>query len=73
MNQSDKSSEQESVYGTDDYRREQQASEGSNGCPQYEEIEEYARFLGMNPEDSIDRNLLWIAKNGLMEPVPQPW
>ena len=27
----------------------------------------------MDPENQIDRNLLWIAKNGLMEPVPQPW
>jgi hypothetical protein len=37
------------------------------------EIEEYARFLGMDPESSIDRDLLWIAKKGLMEPVPANW
>ena len=30
-------------------------SEGSNGAPQQQEIEEYARFLGMNPGDAIDR------------------
>jgi len=38
-----------------------------------EEIEEYARFLGMDPESSVDRELLWIAKKGLMEPVPRDW
>lgn len=38
-----------------------------------EEIEEYARFLGMDPDSSIDRELLWIAKKGLMEPVPRDW
>ncbi len=27
----------------------------------------------MNPSDIIDRQLLWIAKQGLLEPVPHPW
>jgi hypothetical protein len=27
----------------------------------------------MNPADIIDRQLLWIAKQGLLEPVPHPW
>ncbi len=27
----------------------------------------------MDPEDSIDVQLLWIAKRGLLEPVPHPW
>lgn len=54
---------------------EQPASEANsnNGTPFKSEIEEYARFLGMNLEDSIDKNLLWIAKSGLLEPVPAPW
>mgnify|MGYP001339121196 CR=1 FL=1 len=47
-------------------------SEGSNQ-PQHSEIEDYARFLGMNPDDHIDKQLLWIARQGLLEPVPHPW
>ena len=47
-------------------------SEGSNQ-PQNSEIEDYARFLGMNPVNEIDKQLLWIAKQGLLEPVPHPW
>ena len=27
----------------------------------------------MDPDSSIDRELLWIAKKGLMEPVPRDW
>ena len=27
----------------------------------------------MNPNSSIDRELMYIAKQGLMEPVPEPW
>ena len=27
----------------------------------------------MDPNSSIDRELLYIAKQGLMEPVPEPW
>lgn len=41
--------------------------------PQKQEIEDYARFLGMEPDDSVDMQLLWIAKRGLLEPVPHPW
>lgn len=41
--------------------------------PQDQEIEDYARFLGMDPSKSIDRELMFIAKQGLMEPVPEPW
>ena len=38
-----------------------------------QDIEDYARFLGMDPNDPIDMQLMWIAKEGLMEPVPAPW
>ena len=39
--------------------------------PTAEEIEEYANFLQMDlPEDS---DLLWIAKEGLKAPLPEPW
>ena len=27
----------------------------------------------MDPSKSIDRELMFIAKQGLMEPVPEPW
>jgi hypothetical protein len=27
----------------------------------------------MDPADLIDKQLLWIAKQGLLEPVPHPW
>jgi len=27
----------------------------------------------MDPTSSLDRELLYIAKQGLMEPVPEPW
>ena len=41
--------------------------------PQEQEIEDYAKFLGMDPNSSVDRDLMYIAKQGLMEPVPEPW
>lgn len=27
----------------------------------------------MDPNSSLDRELMYIAKQGLMEPVPEPW
>ena len=36
-----------------------------------EEIEEYARFLGMNIQE--DYALFYIAKQGLKAPIPEPW
>ena len=45
----------------------------SNGQPQEQEIEDYARFLGMDPSLKEDQQLMWIARKGLMEPVPEPW
>ena len=39
--------------------------------PTDEEIEEYANFLQMDlPEDA---DLIWIAKEGLKAPLPDPW
>ena len=39
--------------------------------PTDEEIIEYARFLGMNLKE--DKDLLYIAKEGLKAPLPNPW
>lgn len=35
------------------------------------EIEEYARYLGMDMQ--TDRQLFYIAKEGLKAPLPGPW
>ena len=39
--------------------------------PTVTEIEEYARYLGMDMEK--DRHLFYIAKEGLKAPLPGPW
>ena len=39
--------------------------------PTQEEIEEYARYLGMDMHN--DRELFYIAKEGLKAPLPGPW
>ena len=39
--------------------------------PTAEEIEEYAKYLGMDLQ--ADRNLFYIAKEGLKAPLPGPW
>ena len=39
--------------------------------PTSEEVEEYARFLGM--DISEDPQLFYIAKEGLKAPLPQSW
>ena len=39
--------------------------------PTEEEILEYASWLGMDPE--IDQEYLYIAKEGLKAPLPEPW
>jgi centrosomal protein CEP164 len=39
--------------------------------PTLEEIEEYAKYLGMDMKD--DRHLFYIAKEGLKAPLPDPW
>lgn len=39
--------------------------------PTHEEIEEYAVYLGMNPEEDVD--LLYIAEWALTAPLPDGW
>ncbi|TNV84701.1 hypothetical protein FGO68_gene13297 [Halteria grandinella] len=39
--------------------------------PEQEEIEEYARYLGIDLEK--ERDFLFLAKQGLMEPLLDPW
>jgi len=39
--------------------------------PTDEEILEYAKWLGMDPEKDAD--LFYIAKEGLKAPLPEPW
>ncbi len=39
--------------------------------PNDEEIEQYAKFLGMDIKE--DRDLFYIAKEGLKAPLPNPW
>lgn len=39
--------------------------------PTTEEIEEYAKYLGMDLND--DKDLFYIAKEGLKAPLPNPW
>lgn len=45
--------------------------EGEEYEPSEDEIIEYARYLGIDP--NIDHDLLWIAVEGLKAPVPEPW
>ena len=39
--------------------------------PTVDEIEEYAKYLGMDLAN--DRHLFYIAKEGLKAPLPGPW
>ena len=39
--------------------------------PTQEEIEDYAGYLGMDMQH--DRDLFYIAKEGLKAPLPGPW
>jgi centrosomal protein CEP164 len=39
--------------------------------PSPAEIEEYAVFLGMDTTE--DEALMWIAREGLKAPLPEPW
>eukprot|EP00929_Paragymnodinium_shiwhaense_P063167 TRINITY_DN31573_c0_g1_i1.p1 TRINITY_DN31573_c0_g1~~TRINITY_DN31573_c0_g1_i1.p1 ORF type:complete len:617 (-),score=173.86 TRINITY_DN31573_c0_g1_i1:126-1976(-) len=47
-------------------------SEGS-GCKEAteQEVYEYAEFLGIDPE--TEPQLMWIAREGVVAPVPAPW
>ena len=39
--------------------------------PSKSELEDYARYIGMDP--IADANLMWIAMDGLKAEVPEPW
>ena len=39
--------------------------------PQRAEIHEYAKWLGMDMEE--DRDLFWVAREGLKAPLPEHW
>lgn len=39
--------------------------------PTDQEVDEYAKWLGINMEE--DKELLWIAREGLMAPLPKNW
>lgn len=49
----------------------QQKKVAKNICPYLLEILEYARYLGMDPDE--DHDLLYIAKEGLKAPLPENW
>lgn len=40
-------------------------------CLVPDEVEEYARYLGIDSE--LDRDLFWIAEQGLLAVPPEPW
>ena len=42
-----------------------------NRDPTEEEVMDYAQFLGIDVD--TEPGLLWIAREGLVAPVPQPW
>ena len=42
-----------------------------NYVPTQDEILEYAKWLGMDPDKDTD--LMWIAREGLKAPLPQDW
>jgi len=37
------------------------------------DVHEYARWIGMDPQDPEDATLLWIAKEGVDAPLPPEW
>ncbi|CAF0802679.1 unnamed protein product [Adineta steineri] len=39
--------------------------------PTEDEIHEYATYIGIDPDKELD--LLWLAKEGLMKPLPSGW
>lgn len=39
--------------------------------PTDEEVNEYAEFLGLDPDN--EPHLMWIAREGVVAPVPTPW
>ena len=58
------------AFGLDGYEfMEEELDENYN--PPEDEIEEYARFLGMDIH--VDRDFFYIAKEGLKAPLPGSW
>jgi centrosomal protein CEP164 len=43
----------------------------ANYEPSNEEIVDYAKYLGINP--AVEKDLLYIAKEGLKAPLPSTW
>eukprot|EP01052_Picozoa_sp_SAG31_P013618 SAG31_NODE_823_length_11772_cov_10.262229_3_plen_1580_part_00 len=41
--------------------------------PSEHEIHEYARWLGINPDDPNDEELMWMAREGIDAPLPPQW
>ena len=41
--------------------------------PTQEEIDEYAEFIGMDLQNERDKELMWIAEEGLKAPLPSEW
>jgi centrosomal protein CEP164 len=39
--------------------------------PSLDQIIEYAEFIGIDPD--LEPHLMWIAREGVMSPVPPPW
>ena len=42
-----------------------------NYVPSEDEVVEYAKWLGMDLEK--DQDLFWVAREGLMAPLPKNW
>lgn len=45
--------------------------EDEERVPTEDEVLEYAEYLGIDPKE--EPHLMWIAKEGVTAPVPQPW
>jgi pyruvate-formate lyase-activating enzyme len=43
----------------------------SDGSFEYENIEKFAQFIGINPE--VEQHLMHIAEEGYLAKTPEPW
>eukprot|EP00164_Ancoracysta_twista_P004184 GFYU01005631.1.p1 GENE.GFYU01005631.1~~GFYU01005631.1.p1 ORF type:complete len:312 (-),score=78.53 GFYU01005631.1:112-1047(-) len=41
--------------------------------PEEQEIIAYAKYIGMDPADAVDSQLMWVAEQGLKAPLPEEW
>eukprot|EP01083_Nonionella_stella_P001195 3487_1 len=41
--------------------------------PSTDQIEDYAKFMGMKLDDPVDKSLLYLAREALIAPLPHPW